>query len=247
MSSKFYTVIVGAGGGTGKAVATQFGKTYTVVLLARSAATYETSLKAVNENGGKAIGVIADANDRDSLNKAFETIAKELPGYKLAAAIYNVAARPEPLPFMQIDPKDIEDTFAGNIRGLFNFAQKTLPLLEDSVSTSPYPPSLIVTGATASVRGSANFAAFATGKWGARGMAQSIAREYGPKGVHVAHAVIDGVITGPRSERWQNINNNAPDGKVNPESIAHTYWSLHTQHRSGFTFEVDVRPYVEKW
>ncbi|KAI1823512.1 NAD(P)-binding protein [Xylaria intraflava] len=247
MASKFYTVIIGAGGGTGGAVAARFAKAYPVVLLARTAPTYEGIVKSINESGGKAIGLNADATDRASLDAAFETIAKELPDHKLAAAVYNASAGPRPGPFVEVDPKTLENSININIRGFFNFAQKSLPLLEDAVSTSPHPPSLIVTGATASVKGSAGFSAFAAGKWAKKALAQSIAREYGPKGVHVAHAVIDGVITGPRTEGLKNVNNGVPDGKISADSIAETYWNLHTQHRSGFTWEVDIRPYVEKW
>ena len=130
--------------------------------------------------------------------------------------------------------------------------------------SSKYPPTLIVTGATASIKGSAKFACFAAGKSGARALAQSIAREYQPKGVHVAHAVVDGVIDIPRTQSY-NVNGGAEDGKISADSvssfkrikkrsrlsntsqIAETYWNLHTQHRSGFTWEVDIRPYVEKW
>ncbi|KAH8165481.1 hypothetical protein CIB48_g2782 [Xylaria polymorpha] len=247
MAPKFYTVIIGAGGGTGGAVASRFSKEYPVVLLARTPATYESSVKAINDAGGKAIGVSADAGNRASLDAAFATIAQQLPDHKLAAAIYNASGGLQPKPFVEVDPEVLEHSIDVNIRGFFNFAQKTLPLLEDAVSTSPHPPSLIVTGATASVKGSARFATFAAGKWAKRALAQSIAREYGPKGVHVAHAIIDGVITGPRTEAYTSVNGGAPDGKISADSIAETYWSLHTQHRSGFTWEVDIRPYVEKW
>ncbi|KAI1434078.1 hypothetical protein GGR50DRAFT_664728 [Xylaria sp. CBS 124048] len=232
---------------TGASVASRFAKAYPVVLLARKSSTYESTVKSINESGGKAIGLNADATDRASLDAAFASIAKELPDYKLVAAIYNASAGLQPKPFVEVDPQALESSIDINIRGFFNFAQKTLPLLEDAVPTSPHPPSLIVTGATASVKGSARFSTFAAGKWAKRAMTQSIAREYGPKGVHVAHAVIDGVITGPRTEAFTGVNGGVPDGKISSDSIAETYWNLHTQHRSGFTWEVDIRPYVEKW
>lgn len=101
-------------------------------------------------------------------------------------------------------------------KGSFNFAQATLPLLLASTSTSPHPPSLIFTGATASVKGSANFAAFATMKFALRAMAQSLAREFGPKGVHIAHAVIDGVIDIPRTKEWDL----GEGGKIDPEAVS---------------------------
>lgn len=104
-------------------------------------------------------------------------------------------------------------------RGLFNFAQSTLPALLDAVPTAPHPPSLIITGATASVRGSARFATFAAGKFAVRALAQSLAREFGPKGVHVAHVVVDGVIDIPRTEGW-TVNDGVEDGKISADAVS---------------------------
>lgn len=105
--------------------------------------------------------------------------------------------------------------------GLFHFAHNTLPLLLESVDSSPYPPSLIVTGATASIRGSAKFANFAAGKFAARAITQSLAREFGPRGVHVAHAIIDGGIDIPRLAEYKHkFNNGAPDGLISPDSVS---------------------------
>ena len=101
-------------------------------------------------------------------------------------------------------------------KGPFNFSQATLPLLLAAKDNSPHPPSLIFTGATASVKGSANFAAFATMKFALRAMAQSLAREFGPKGVHVAHAVIDGVIDIPRTKEWDL----GEGGKIDPNAVS---------------------------
>ena len=104
--------------------------------------------------------------------------------------------------------------------GAFLFSQAVLPLLLEQVSASnapdAHPPTLIFTGATASVKGSALFASFAVGKWAMRGLAQSLAREFGPKGVHVAHAVIDGVIDIPRTKEWKF---DAPDAKIDPNAV----------------------------
>jgi NAD(P)-dependent dehydrogenase (short-subunit alcohol dehydrogenase family) len=99
--------------------------------------------------------------------------------------------------------------------GAFNFAQSTLPLLQKSTGLQ-HPPTLIFTGATASVKGSANFAAFATGKFALRALAQSLAREFGPKGVHVSHVIIDGVIDIPRTKDWANEHE---DGKLDPGAV----------------------------
>lgn len=98
-------------------------------------------------------------------------------------------------------------------RGFYSFSQKTLPLLLNSVSDSPLPPSLLITGATASTKGSAQFGSFAAGKFALRALGQSLAREFGPQGVHVAHAIIDGVIDTPRTKDYH------VDDKINPEAV----------------------------
>ena len=107
-------------------------------------------------------------------------------------------------------------------KGSFNFSQATLPLLLAARDSSPHPPSLIFTGATASVKGSARFAAFATMKFALRAMAQSLAREFGPQGVHVAHAVIDGVIDIPRTKEWDL----GEGGKIDPNAVSALHASL---------------------
>ena len=101
-------------------------------------------------------------------------------------------------------------------QGAFLFSQAALPLLLAALPDASRPPTLIFTGATASVKGSANFATFASGKWATRAIAQSLAREFGPQGVHVAHAVIDGVIDVPKTKAWTF---DAPDAKINPEAV----------------------------
>ncbi|KAH2331591.1 hypothetical protein KXV29_006295 [Aspergillus fumigatus] len=139
---------------------------------------------------------------------------------------------------------DVTDsTSVKSAKGAFNFAKSALPLLLQAQGLQ-HPPTLIFTGATASVKGSANFAAFATGKFALRALAQSLAREFGPKGVHVSHVIIDGVIDIPRTKAWTFEHE---DAKLDPDAIAESYWHLHTQPRTTFGFELDLRPYVEKW
>jgi NAD(P)-dependent dehydrogenase (short-subunit alcohol dehydrogenase family) len=114
--------------------------------------------------------------------------------------------------------------------------------------------SIFFTGATASVRGASGYAAFASAKAGLRVMAQSMARELGPKGLHVAHLVIDaGVDTAFVRDRIREARGDAalaslpPDTLMNPESIAEAYWRLHTQSRDAWTHELDLRPFGETW
>lgn len=134
-----------------------------------------------------------------------------------------------------------------NRKGLFYFAQKTIPQLLDVVDAGPaHPPTLIVTGATAALRGSVRFAAFAAGKFAQRAITQSLAREFGPRGVHVAYAIIDGGIDTPWGKD-RVVNGGVADGKISPDAIAESYWYLHTQPRSAFTQEIELRPFVEKF
>jgi NAD(P)-dependent dehydrogenase (short-subunit alcohol dehydrogenase family) len=108
---------------------------------------------------------------------------------------------------------------------------------------------LLFTGATASLRGAAGFSAFAGGKAALRALAQSMARELGPKGLHVAHVVIDGMIDTAftREHFAQRVEEVGPDGILNPDHIADAYWWLHEQPRDAWTFELDLRPSAERW
>ena len=132
-------------------------------------------------------------------------------------------------------------------KGALFFSQATLPLLlKNAEDQSPeYPPTLIFTGATASIKANAQMSTFAAPKWALRAMSTSLAKEFAPKGVHVVHGIIDGVIDIPKS---QDMLKDLPlDARVGPADIAETYWNLHTQSRRGFTNEVDIRPMLEKW
>jgi NAD(P)-dependent dehydrogenase (short-subunit alcohol dehydrogenase family) len=122
-----------------------------------------------------------------------------------------------------------------------------LPLLLQTASdtSAKYPPTLIFTGATASVKASAQMSAFASSKFALRALSTSIAKEFAPRGVHVAHAIIDGVIDTPMTKEW--LKDAPPEGKVAADDIAETYWNLHTQGRRCFTNEIDIRPMLEEW
>ncbi|KAI1110024.1 NAD(P)-binding protein [Nemania sp. NC0429] len=243
-SSKLFAIVAGAGTGTGRAVALRFATAYPVVLMARRPESYQDTVNTITQAGGRAVGISADVVDAKSMGSAFDTIARELPDFRLAAAVYNVASGYMIKPFLQLKPEDLDDSLSGSARGFFNFAQKTIPLLLDAVPESEHSPTLLVTGATSSLRGSARFGTLAAGMFARRALAQSLAREFHPQGVHVAHAIIDGIIDVPRTQGF-SVNDGAEDGKLKPEAIAESYWHLHTQPRSAFTHELDLRPYVE--
>jgi len=251
MSSQKFAVVAGVGPGTGGEIAKVFAKKYHVILLSRSPETYEPLVKEITSAGGKAHGFSADVTSGTSIKAAIDEL-KKISGAgdktQVAAAIFNASGRFRRAPFLELTEDDFEAGYRPSCHGAFVFSQAVLPLLLNSVEATPsagyYPPTLIFTGATASVKSNAQMAAFAPGKWALRAISQSLAREFGPKGVHVSHAIIDGVIDIPRTKEWQL---QGEDAKISPVAIAENYWYLHTQPRTTFTWEVDIRPYIEKW
>jgi NAD(P)-dependent dehydrogenase (short-subunit alcohol dehydrogenase family) len=171
----------------------------------------------------------------ERLSRALESLGT------LRSAVFNAgnAVRGTPL---ELTPAEFESTWRGSTYAGFLFARAALPRL-----LAAGEGSLLFTGATASLRGRGPFVAFAAAKAGLRSVAQSLAREYGPRGVHVAHVIIDGGIDG------EQLRRNAPefvadagaDRLLSPAAIAETYWQLHAQHRSAWTHELDLRPYRE--
>ncbi|OKP12085.1 hypothetical protein PENSUB_2443 [Penicillium subrubescens] len=245
MTSKGLAIIAGVGPGTGASIARRFAKLYSVVLLSRSPSNFEPLVQEINSSGGKAIGISTDVSDANSVKSAFDEIEKQFPDSPLAASIFNAAGGFVRKPFLELTDEEYSTGLDSQARKAgFYFAQRSLPLLLKARESSPHPPTLIFTGATASIKGSAQFAAFASGKFALRALAQSLAREFGPQGIHVSHAIIDGIIDIPRTKQWVLPHE---DAKLSPDSIADSYWYLHTQPRTTFAFELDLRPYIEKW
>jgi len=254
-SAKAIAIIAGAGPGTGASVAARFAKLYTVVLLARSPSTLSSIADQIAKAGGEALAIKADVSSQESVRDAFAEIKEKYPGQEVRVGVYNVAGRPKRDSFLNLTAEDWVAGFEAPNRGAFNFSQSILPLLlasskttnstAESPSAIPYPPTLIFTGATASIKASANFANFAPGKFALRSLSQSLAKEFGPQGVHIGHAVIDGVIDTEYTKGW--LVGAGPNSKLSPDAIADEYWHLHTQAPSAWSWEIDLRPYVEKW
>ncbi|KAF2793056.1 NAD(P)-binding protein [Melanomma pulvis-pyrius CBS 109.77] len=247
MASKLIAIVAGVGAGTGASIARKFAATYPVVLLARNPDNFEGLAKEINASGGKAIGISTDISDAKSVKSAIEVIKKEFGSdVGAAAAIFNASGGFLRKPFLELPEEVFSTSLDVSAKGGFLFSQATLPLLLKGVQQkSQHPPSLIFTGATASVKANALMASFATGKWALRALSQSLAREFGPQGVHVSHAIIDGVIDIPRTKEW--LKDLGPEAKLSPDGIANDYWWLHTQPVTNFTWEIDLRPAVEKW
>ncbi|KAL8801699.1 MAG: hypothetical protein Q9182_004293 [Xanthomendoza sp. 2 TL-2023] len=213
MSAPF-AIVAGVGPGTGATVARKFAAAYPVALLARNPANYEDALKDIQATGGKAIGIPTDVSDAKSVKDAIAQIQKEFEGDKCAAAVFNVGGKFIRKPFLELSQEEFESGWEANGRGAFLFSQAVLPLLLNSTDLQ-YPPTLIFTGATAAMKGSAQTASFSTGKFAKRSLSQSLAREFGPQGVHVSHVNVDGVIDIPKTKEW--LKDAGPDSKMMPE------------------------------
>lgn len=238
MSQQPVAAVLGIGPGLGAAVARRFARGgFAVALMARGTDTSAPLQQEITATGGRALSVPADATDPTSMQAAFDRVRQALGDP--AVFIYNAGAF-EMGGILDLTPEQFERCWKANCFGGFLGAQQVLrAMLRQGRGT------ILLTGATASLRGSARFACLAVGKFGLRALAQSLARECGPQGIHVAHVVIDGVIDTPR------VRGFLPDREahtlLSPDAIAEVYWQLHTQDATAWTLEIDLRPAVEKF
>src|SRR5512143_1476950 len=233
-------LVVGAGDATGGAIARRFAREGYIACLVRRKASHLSKLVAeIESEGGRARAFGVDAREEEQVIAMFDTIEREVA--PLEVVVYNIGANVR-FPIAETTSRVFRKVwemacFGGFLAGR-EAAKRMLPRGRGTI---------IFTGATASVRGGNGYAAFAAAKHGLRALSQSMARELGPQGIHVAHTVIDGAIDTP----W--IAENFPeryalkdrDGILNPDDIAEAYWQLHRQPRSAWTLELDLRPWME--
>lgn len=230
MSDTETALIVGAGNGLSRSLAVLFAKEGMQVALA---ARNPDKLSAIaDETGARAYA--CDACDRDQVESLFDDVTRDLGEPNVV--VYNPSAR-HAGPFTEIDPDRVKDGLMVTCYGGFLVGQRAA---KQMIATGR--GSILFTGASASVKGYIQSASFAMGKFGLRGLAQSMARELAPKNIHVGHFVIDGGIESPTGP-----TNKAPDSDewMAPDAIAETYLQIHRQHRSAWTWEVELRPWVE--
>lgn len=238
-------LIVGAGDYIGAAIARRFAAGgFTVCLGRRNGDRLAPLVAEIAAAGGIAHGFSMDARDEDSVATIFGRIEDEIGPIEIV--IFNVGGNVR-FPILDTTARVFRKVwemacFAGFFTGR-EAARYMIPRGRGSI---------FFTGASASMRGNAGFAAFSAGKAGLRALAQSLARELGPKNIHVAHLVIDaGVDTAFVRELWKRQGKDPddmpPDSLMRPESVAEAYWMLHHQRRDGWTFEMDLRPYGEIW
>jgi NAD(P)-dependent dehydrogenase (short-subunit alcohol dehydrogenase family) len=228
--------ILGVGPGLGAAVARRFAREgFAVAMMAREKEKLGTVREEIEGAGGTALAVSADATDAASVASAFDQVQEKLGSPEVF--VYNAGAF-QMGGILELSPEQFDACFRANCSGAFYGAQQVLPAMVEGEQGT-----IILTGATAALRGSAKFAALATGKFGLRALAQTMAREFGPQGIHVAHVIIDGQINTPTLRETQ------PDREehttLSPDAIAETYWQLHVQDPTAWTLELDLRPAVE--
>lgn len=233
------TVINGVGPGNGAHFAHRFaGEGHAVALVSRTADYLETLAGEIAAAGGKALPVAADLTDPGGVAAAFARIREELG--EVDTLIQNAAGGAPRGPFLDIEPERFLDGFRITVMGAVYAAREVVPGMVKKGAGN-----IVVIGATASLRGGNGFSAFAVGKFGQRALAQSLAREFGPQGIHVSHVIIDGVINNPRS---RGRLADRPDGFfLQPQDIAQAVWELANQPRSAWSHEIDLRPFGEKW
>ena len=237
--SSVLVVGVGASRGLGAAIARRFARGgHPVVIAGRNAEKLTTTAKELHEAGAQAASIVGDAASAEAA-KGFVAAAERLA--PLAVAVHNAGSN-EPGPFLQMSAERFTRHWREHVLGGFQLAQAAIPLL-----LAHGGGSLLFTGASASLRGKANFAPFASAKAALRNLAQSIAREYGPQNIHVGHIVVDGGIAGERllARAPRLEEQRGEDGLLDPDAIAQAYWDIHHQHRSAWTLELDVRPWSE--
>ena len=235
-------LVVGAGPGLGGAVARRFAREgYVACVARRKGDELEPLCAEIRAQGGQALAFGVDARNEDDVVGLFERIEGEIGPVEVA--VHNVGANVS-FPIREMTARVYSKVwqmacFSGFLVGR-EAARRMAPRGNGTI---------LFTGATASLRGRSGMAAFAGAKHALRALAQSMARELGPEGIHVAHVIVDGAIDMP----WipenfpQIVEERGEEALLNPDAIAESYWQLHTQPRSAWTHELDLRPHVEPW
>ena len=241
--SKQSCLVIGAGDATGGAIARRFAKEgFETCIVRRERHIDDLNALAgdIRKNGGSAHAFGVDARDEDQMVDLFAKIEKDIA--PLGVVVFNIGGNVN-FPITEMTSRVYRKVwemscFAGFLTGR-EAAKVMLPRGNGTI---------LFTGATASLRGGAGFSAFAGAKHGLRALAQRMARELGPQGIHVAHVIIDGAIdTAFIKERFpERYALKGQDGILQPDDIAENYWHLHIQNRSAWTHEMDLRPWIEK-
>jgi NAD(P)-dependent dehydrogenase (short-subunit alcohol dehydrogenase family) len=242
MSEPSVCCVIGAGDATGSAIARRFAQEgYTVCVARRNEEALRPLVQQIRDQGGHAFAFGMDARREEQVVSFFNQI--EAGVGQIDAVVFNVGGNIR-FPILETTSQKYFKVWEMcAMAGFLVGREAARVMLQRERGT------ILFTGATASTRGGAGFSAFAGGKAALRALAQSMARELGPKGIHIAHVIIDGLIDTAftREHFAQRVADVGLDGILNPDHIADAYWWLHQQPRDAWTFELDLRPSVERW
>ena len=242
MAESKVALVIGAGESTGGAIARRFAREgYTACVTRRSADKLAPLVAGIQAAGGSARAFGSDARREEQVVELVQTIEREVG--PIEVCVFNVGGNVR---------FPIRDTTARVYTKVWEMAALAGFLVAREAAKVMVPRgrgTILFTGATASLRGGKGFAAFAGAKHALRALAQSLARELGPEGIHVAHVVVDGAIDTPfiRDTFPERYKLKEKEGILDPEAIAENYWQLHRQPRSAWTHELDLRPWMEPW
>ncbi len=235
-------LVIGAGDATGGAIARRFAKEgYVACVTRRDAQKLEPLLQQIRADGGTAHGFGSDARKEEDVVALIEKIEAEIGAIEVL--VFNIGANVPCSILEETARKYFKIWEMACFSGFLNAREVARRMVQRGRGT------ILFTGATAGLRGAAHFAAFAGAKHALRALAQSMARELGPRNIHVAHIVVDGAIDTEfiRSNFPERYALKDQDGILNPEHIAENYWYLHAQPRDAWTHELDLRPYMERF
>ncbi|MGY4527194.1 SDR family oxidoreductase [Pseudomonas sp. TE21394] len=235
-------LVVGAGDATGGEIAKRFAREgYIACVTRRQADRLQPLLDEIRAAGGQAHGFGSDARKEEDVAALVDTIERDIG--PIEAFVFNIGAN-VPCSVLEETPRKYFKIWEMACFAGFLTAQAVARRMVQRERGT-----LLFTGATAGTRGAAGFAAFAGAKHALRALAQSMARELGPRNIHVAHVVVDGAIDTAfiRDSFPERYALKDQDGILDPAHIADSYWFLHTQPRDAWTFELDLRPWLERW
>ncbi|SDA92627.1 NADP-dependent 3-hydroxy acid dehydrogenase YdfG [Pseudomonas sp. NFACC15-1] len=242
MNNKKVVLVVGAGDATGGAIAKRFAQEgFVACVTRRSADKLQPLVDGIRAQGGEAHGFACDARKEDDVIALIEQIENQIG--PIEAFVFNIGANVPCSILEETARKYFKIWEMACFSGFLNAREVAKRMVKRQCGT------ILFTGATAGLRGASGFAAFAGAKHGIRALAQSMARELGPLNIHVAHVVVDGAIDTDfiRDHFPEKYATKVQDGILNPEHIADSYWYLHSQPRDAWTFELDLRPWNERW
>ncbi|MCU7649948.1 SDR family oxidoreductase [Pseudomonas piscis] len=242
LNKKKVVLVVGAGDATGGAIAKRFAaEGFIACVTRRSADKLQPLVQSIQQAGGEAHGFACDARKEEEVIALVEQIETQLG--PIEAFVFNIGANVPCSILEETARKYFKIWEMACFSGFLNAREVAKRMATRRRGT------ILFTGATAGIRGAAGFAAFAGAKHGIRALAQSMARELGPMNIHVAHVIVDGAIDTDfiRSTFPEKYALKDQDGILDPEHIAENYWYLHSQPRDAWTFEMDLRPWNERW